>query len=944
MGFLGFGKKKGQKAKKSNNSKPREVWLGKSFALDNIITPSTLVGGGEHSTDPSLVDLHAFSSVEIDLSQTNLFHAPETNALELLNPQTSLLDHHTSLLDNQLSDVLVEPSSQHLPLFDNLQVSTNSVIENTPTLHSADACPVDSPPPGSELNPSPGGTFVLPPFNPPDVDSPGHVLPFDPPGTDKPPKFNFQKSDQPLIGVIDTGFNAKNPDIDYSRVKLGRDRVDNDNNPLLADGEGNEHGTFDLGIIAATNNNDIGIDGINDQAPIWVGRAVGSGKWAESLREFVDEFKASGQPNGLVNLSLDLTQQNPDGTITTRYEFTPQEREALEYARQNHVVIVAAAGNDGGVMSVLGQASQEFDNIITVGAADGENRAAYSSYGDGLDILANGGTIDDPILSTVGDGVGTMAGTSVATAQVTGAASQVWAANPKLNYRQVIDILKSTATDVNTPGWDAQTGAGLLDIEAAIEQAKNTTPFVYNPEAFLTPTTWGGEGQVTPSERAVSVEFNGKYYDWEPYKIQRGDTLSGIALRTMGNGTAPYYNFIAQNNGIANPSFIYTGQTISVPKQVSPPTVNLNNTLGYDGASAHQTYINTFNRNGGSSVLGSPINNVHPWSDGYIQDFSGGSDYKGGIMKSNANDNSYWVGGDFWNKFLDTGGAGNILKYPTSDRYGTNGGLRQDFQGGAILKSGRGIFPVFGGIGGHYLNNEGGQNGRLGFPTSGEIGVGNGVIVQNFENGRIVYGDGPTRTEMNNQPAPTSTIINGYTVSGNFYPVFQNYRGTLGNPISGVTNYGNGVTYQLFERGSIVSSQYGTFPIFGGIRQTYLNTGGLNGWLGAPKSAEIGQGNGVIIQYFANGHIIWNGSRATAYRNSSGTPSQPVPTPQPDNNIKLKNFRGWVMPGIGVALRNSPHFNDKSGKAEAYGKWLEFDAWTYGDTVNDYKVGFAEKV
>ncbi|NJO31707.1 MAG: peptidoglycan DD-metalloendopeptidase family protein [Richelia sp. SL_2_1] len=425
-------------------------------------------------------------------------------------------------------------------------------------------------------------------------------------------------------------------------------------------------------------------------------------------------------------------------------------------------------------------------------------------------------------------------------------------------------------------------------------------------------------------------------------QIRSGDTLSEIARRTMGNGTAPYYNFIAQKNGIANPSLIYAGQTIYVPKQVAPPTVNLNNTLGYDGASTHQTYINTFNRNGGSSVLGSPINNVHPWENGYIQDFSGGSDYKGGIMKSNANDNSYWVGGDFWNKFLDTGGAGNILKYPTSDRYFTSGGQRQNFQGGAIIKSSQGIFPLFGGIGSHYLNNENGEKGRLGFPTSGEIGIGNGVIVQNFENGRIVYGDGATRTEMNNQPSPpqpTSTTVNGYRVDGNFYPVYINYRGTIGNPISGVINYSNGVSYQLFERGSIVSSQYGTFPIYGGIRQTYLNTGGLNGWLGAPKSAEIGQGNGVIIQYFANSYIIWNGSRATAYRNGSGVPSQPAPNPQPVNNIKLKNFRGWVMPGIGVALRNSPRLNDKSGKAEPYGKWLDFDAWTYGDTVKDYKVG-----
>jgi hypothetical protein len=79
--------------------------------------------------------------------------------------------------------------------------------------------------------------------------------------------------------------------------------------------------------------------------------------------------------------SLDLTQVESDGSIKTRYEFTPKEREALEYARQNGILVVVAAGNDGSVMSVLGQASQEFDNIITVGATNGNQRANYSSYG-----------------------------------------------------------------------------------------------------------------------------------------------------------------------------------------------------------------------------------------------------------------------------------------------------------------------------------------------------------------------------------------------------------------------------------------------------------------------------------------------------------------------------------------------------------------------------------
>ena len=181
-------------------------------------------------------------------------------------------------------------------------------------------------------------------------------------------QFEFPVANQPLVGVIDTGFSGNNPDIDYSRIILGRDRVSNDVNPLLQPGEGSEHGTHILGVIAATQNNGVGIDGVNDKAPLWVGRAIGSGQWAESLVEFVNAAVESNQPNAVVNLSLDLTQINPDGSVTTRYEFTPEERAAIEYARQHNVLLVVAAGNDGGVMSVLGQSSQEFDNIITVGA------------------------------------------------------------------------------------------------------------------------------------------------------------------------------------------------------------------------------------------------------------------------------------------------------------------------------------------------------------------------------------------------------------------------------------------------------------------------------------------------------------------------------------------------------------------------------------------------
>ncbi len=392
------------------------------------------------------------------------------------------------------------------PPVDPTPIDPKPPIDPTPI----DPTPIDPKPPIDPTPIDPTPVDPKPPVDPTPIDStpvdPQPPVDPTPPVNPTPPIDPTPSSDpnQPLIGIIDTGFSGNNPDIDYRRVVLGSDRISNDNNPLLSPGEGNEHGTHILGLIAAIQDNGIGINGINDKAQIWLGRAVGSGGWADSLIEFVDAARASGQRNAVVNLSLDLTQINPDGSVTTRYELTPKERQAIEYARQNHILIVTAAGNDGGVMSVLGQASQEFDNIITVGASNEFDRANYSSYGAGLDILTEGGSLDHPVLSTVKDGVGMMAGTSVAAARATGIASLVWATNPDLSYRQVIDILELTAVDVKTPGWDAETGAGLLNAVAAIELAKKTTPQTYTPFPWVAPFTWDGEGKVTPSDRAAS--------------------------------------------------------------------------------------------------------------------------------------------------------------------------------------------------------------------------------------------------------------------------------------------------------------------------------------------------------------------------------------------------------------------------------------------------------
>ncbi|MEG4922764.1 S8 family serine peptidase [Microcoleus sp. F10-D1] len=592
--------------------------------------------------------------------------------------------------------VAVEPPVATTPA-----VETKSPVAVEPPVATTPAVETKSPvePPIAPVPPIKSKQPVQPPTIAPEP--PLVELPIDPePPVEPDLPISSPPENRAFIGIIDTGFAANNPDLDYSKVTMGRDRIDKDSNPLFTAGTGNEHGTFSWGLVSAIQGNDRGIDGYNDKANVYLSRAIGSGEWDLALTDFVSEAKAQKQKNAIALLPLDLTQKNADGSITTRYEFTPRERAALENARQNGVLLVVAAGNDGGVMSVLGQSSQEFENILTVGSSDGFGRSDYSSYGYGLDILVPGGAIDNPTLSTVGDDLGTMAGTSVAAAKAAGMASKVWESNPDLNPTQVIDILTGSAIDLKDPGWDEETGFGVVNLNKAVQVAKETAPQAYIPTPFSNPTTWGKEGLVTPLERATADQFNGngKYYDWQSYTIKSGDTLSQIALDTMGDASADAYNFIAQHNGISNANEIQAGATIEIPKEVQPP------------------------------------------------------------------------------------------QQPTNP--------------------------------------------------------------------------GPT------QPL-NSISLNGHTINGNFYPVFKNYQGTLGHPTSDVINYGS-VSYQLFDKGSIVTSKNGTFPLYGGIRQAFLKTGGLEGWLGAPKSEEKGLGNGNIIQYFDNGYIYWNGSKATAYKEGSG--------------------------------------------------------------------------
>nr|PZN31907.1 MAG: hypothetical protein DIU67_09015 [Actinomycetota bacterium] len=139
----------------------------------------------------------------------------------------------------------------------------------------------------------------------------------------------------------------------------------------------------------------------------------------------------------------------------------------IEEAWSEKIVIVAAAGNNGGAVFY----PANHPKVIGVGATGfGDAWATYSSNGDGLDFVAPGGSQSSPVWQEsppLGGWVG-MYGTSMAAPHVAGVVALMKSVYPNASVAQVYGALKCTALDINTPGWDSLTGWGLIQAAKAL--------------------------------------------------------------------------------------------------------------------------------------------------------------------------------------------------------------------------------------------------------------------------------------------------------------------------------------------------------------------------------------------------------------------------------------------------------------------------------------------
>jgi subtilisin family serine protease len=178
-----------------------------------------------------------------------------------------------------------------------------------------------------------------------------------------------------VVAVIDSGVNythrdlAANmwdggPDFPYH----GYDVVDEDNDPMPADGSG--HGSHVAGTIAAAGNNGLGITGVCWQAQIMALRA-GAGNSLTHADIAEGTYFAVDHGADILNMSF-------GGPTSQTLE------DALSYAHEAGVIIVAAAGNESVNNDRTPQypCSHDDDNLVCVAALDqAYDLASFSNYG-----------------------------------------------------------------------------------------------------------------------------------------------------------------------------------------------------------------------------------------------------------------------------------------------------------------------------------------------------------------------------------------------------------------------------------------------------------------------------------------------------------------------------------------------------------------------------------
>jgi subtilisin family serine protease len=372
------------------------------------------------------------------------------------------------------------------------------------------------------------------------------------------------------VTVVDSGLDVTHPEFanrpNTTLLNNQTTRADDD-----------DHGTEVSSVIAAPENG-VGLVGIYPRADLR--------SWDASPNGFLSDgaaiqgiLEAARRGPGVINLSF-------GGPIDD-----PLLEESILTALRAGSLVVAASGNEG-LQGSPESFPADYAHVLTVGATDEDDRVAdFSSTSPYLDMAAPGVWIlvAEPTFN-VASGYTHADGTSFSSPMVAAAAAWVWTVRPDLDATQLFEIMRHSARDVDSPGYDVRTGYGILDIPAALALAAPVKdPYEPNDDAdqiepgrmFASGTaalTTARRGTASLTARVDRREDPHDFYRvLVPARRRIVATTSGAVdlriyrkstrpLRTLAATTSAHAGTVAERAAFANAS----GRAVYVYVEVRP--------------------------------------------------------------------------------------------------------------------------------------------------------------------------------------------------------------------------------------------------------------------------------------------------------------------------------------------------------------------------------------
>ena len=372
-----------------------------------------------------------------------------------------------------------------------------------------------------------------------------------------------------VVAVIDSGIDINHPDL-YGNIWVNSDEIpgngiDDDGNGYIDDvhgwdfvGNDNDidpgptssgddarefHGTHVAGIVGAVGNDGIGMSGI-----AWNVQLMGVRFFARAddpQEALID--RAVAAIRYAVDNDADIINASFGYDFKYSFFLPAEVTAALDYAEENGVLVVCAAGNDAMNIdnTVFAPGGLSNDNILTVASTDQYDQfiSAFNYGPTKVDVAAPGYSI----YSTMPYGnYAYLSGTSMSTPHVAGIAALLKAQDPSRTAIEIKQIIMDTVDPLPSLQGKIVTG-GRVNAASALNFDRGI------PEITLL-----GEEVVTIEIDSTYIDMGATAFDKQDGDISHLIEVSGDTVDTSVIGTYVINYDVVDSDGLSAPTISRT--------------------------------------------------------------------------------------------------------------------------------------------------------------------------------------------------------------------------------------------------------------------------------------------------------------------------------------------------------------------------------------------------